>query len=757
MREAFFAVTASGRAPRFRWDSYGELCVRKHAGALAVRRAWWASPDKTMGYKGVKRPVLTLCATYTLDPVVEIVEYWFDFLGIDVGLVAAPYAQLFQQLLGATSDLRRNQAGANAMLLRWTDLLPHAAGASASHVVWSEVQGRVAEVASALESFDHRVPCLVLVGPSDHHDPVLTRATAELQSRLAGLPNLFVEQGEHAMQRYGVEQIHDPASDRFGHVPFTPQAMVALGTTIARWYAALVRPPVKVVAVDGDHTLWSGVVAEEGADGVRIDDAHAGLQRALVEQHDAGRLVCLLSKNQEADVRSVFQHHPDMPLRWSHLVAHRVDWNTKPENLKDIVSELNLGLDSVVFLDDNPMECAEMRARCPAVATVRVPTDPVRLASFVDHLWLFDRANVTAEDRSRARMYREAMSRAELHRRTDSLQSFLDSLELAVEIAPPTPADVPRLAQLTQRTNQFNASLIRCDEQDLGRNTGAGQVFHRFVRARDRFGDYGIVGHVRARPQGDRLAVNLFMLSCRALGRGIEHRMVAAAGHHALSLGLGEVAVLFRRGERNVPARRFLEKVFGAPLLSDEQWFRMPAHLAAALTFDATMADADGDKPDEAQPRVSPAGEKRRDIGACYEHIAHALTTAAAIGQAIAERVRPRPDLAAGFVAPAAGNERAIASIWQQVLRIEPVGIHDRFQDLGGKSIHLVQVHSLLLDRLQLELDITTLFQHPTVSSLAAHLSTRTAGGGAEMARGRALKMREARARAAQRSGAPPA
>jgi len=701
----------------------------------------------------VDKPVLTLCGTYTLEPVSEVVEYWFDFLGSDVGISVAPYAQIFQQFLDPTSVMRRNQAGANALLLRWSDLLPRASDQSAAGATWVDVAARVAEVASALKSFDHQVPCLVLVGPADHPDPVLERATSELQSQLAGTANLFVEHGERAMRLYRVERIHDPAADRFGHVPFTSQAIAALGTTIARWYAALVRSPVKVFAVDGDHTLWSGVVAEDGVDGIHIDASRTALQRALVEQNDAGRLVCLLSKNEEVDIREVFDRHPQMPLRWSHLVAHRVDWNPKPENLDSIVAGLELGLDSVVFLDDNPVECAEMRLRCPAVATVRVPTDPLQLASFTDHLWLFDRPKVTAEDRSRARMYQENASRAELRRGTSSLQSFLDSLELEVAIAAPSLAEVPRLAQLTQRTNQFNASLIRCDEQEVIRGTDQVGAFHRFVRARDRFGDYGIVGQLRARVEGKRLAVDLFLLSCRALGRGIEHRMIAASGAHALSLGLEEVAVLFRPGARNAPARRFLESVFGSPAQADEQWFSLPARDAADVLFDASMVDSGSDPSDDArQGRIS-ADASGSDMGARYEHIAHALTTGAQIERAITGRIRPRSDLA-GFVSPAPGLECDIASIWQDVLRIEQVGSRDRFQDLGGKSLHLVQIHGLLLDRLNVELDIIELFQHPTVSSLAAHLAARPDGSGAEAARQRGIRMRDARARAANRSAA---
>jgi len=710
----------------------------------------------------VTKPVLTLCGTYTLDPAAEAVGFWLEFLGLDATVHMAPYAQVFQQLLDPGSAVRSNRSGANVVLVRWADLLRRGAD-GAGDPDGDQVERQVAELGSALTAFDHQVPCLVLIGPCDRHAPVLQRATAQLESLLAGTPNLSVETGDSTMQRYGVDHVHDAASDRFGHVPFTSQAMTVLGTRIARWYAAQVRAPIKVIGVDGDHTLWAGVVAEDGVEGVRISEGHAALQRELVAQSNGGRLLCLLSKNEEADVRRVFERQPPMPLQWSHLVAHRVDWNPKPDNLAAMVSELELSLDSVVFLDDNPMECAQMRARCPSVTTVRVPTEPEQLRTFVDHLWLFDRVGATAEDLRRARMYVDNIARTQLRRSADSLQAFIDRLELLVEIEPPSPAQVVRLAQLTQRTNQFNASLIRCDQHEIARTTAQGSVFHRYVRAEDRFGDYGIVGQIRGRADAGRLVVDLFMLSCRALGRGIEHRMVAAAGAHALSVGLEEVVLLFRHGERNAPVAGFLAEVFGvaeSAAGSEDLWYRLPAGAAAGVAFNASaiIGHDDPSTPglshaaDTPGKAISPAAE-RADIGAVFEHIAIALNTGARIEQAMARRRRPRADLASGYIEPAPGLEREIAAIWQDVLLVDKVGSQDRFQDLGGKSVHLVKVHGLLLERLGVELDITALFQHPTVASLATHLGVHSDGRVTDAARLRGLRMRAARSRAAGRAG----
>lgn len=744
-------------------------------------------PSNDVPVSRAEGPQLVLCGTYTVDPLAEVVEYWLDFLGIDASLAVAPYAQVFQQLLDPGSTMRRNRAGANVVLLRWADLLGHPESA-AGDAGRGEVGERIEEIASALRSFKHQVPCLVLVGPPGSGAAARQWATAALQSRLANVSNVFVESGERGMQRYRVDRWDDPGSDRFGHVPYTAEALAALGTVVARWYAAVVRAPLKLIAVDGDHTLWSGVVAEDGVDALRVEGAHAGLQQALALQARSGRLLCLLSKNDAADVSAVFRHRGAMPLQWADFTASRIDWNPKPDNLRHVIADLSLGLDSVAFLDDNPVECAQMRARCPQVTTVRVPTEPERLAAFTEHLWLLDPPPATDEDRGRARMYRERTTRERARQDANSLQSFMDGLELVAEIEPPGADEWPRLAQLTQRTNQFNASLIRCSVADVCDRSGGAGGFHRLLRARDRFGDYGIVGQVRARPQGDCLLVDLFMLSCRALGRGLEHRLLAAAGAHAVTLGLAEVAVKFVAGERNAPVRSFLEHIAGRTTAGcgtatsgrDENrfvascdrathegastgtaWFRLAAPLAAAVAFDASAAGVDEPPalsrgvvslPEAPSSRSDPAGHAPGEL---YERIAYDMTSAAAIVRAMASRIRLRPEMAVGFVAPAAGHEREIAGIWQEVLRVESVGANDRFQDLGGKSIHLVQVHSLLLDRLGVELDITALFQHPTVASLAAYLAAQAPRGATGAARQRAAKIRQARARAQTRHRKP--
>ena len=253
---------------------------------------------------------------------------------------------------------------------------------------------------------------------------------------------------EELLDLYPVDEIHDAYGDELGHLPYTPAFFTALGTLIARKAFLYATPPAKVVVLDCDQTLWRGVCAEDGPDGVEVSDPFRQLQQAMVAQHDGGRLLCLCSKNREEDVWAVFDHRSEMPLARRHLVSSRLNWKPKSENLKELAAELDLGLDSFVFIDDNPVECAEVEAACPEVVVLRLPETPEDIPFFLRHVWSLDLRPGTAEDGRRTEMYREARERERYRGESTSMAEFLAGLELEVDIAAAEVGQLPRLAQL---------------------------------------------------------------------------------------------------------------------------------------------------------------------------------------------------------------------------------------------------------------------------------------------------------------------
>jgi FkbH-like protein len=385
---------------------------------------------------------------------------------------------------------------------------------------------------------------------------------------------------------------------------------VALATAIARRIHAILAPPYKVAALDCDEALWAGICGEDGPHGVVLDAPRRALQEFLAERRRSGLLLALCSKNNEEDVVETFRAHPEMPLRLEDFAARRINWDTKGEGLAWLAAELDLGLDSFILVDDNPKECTEAQAGAPEALALALPARAEEIPEFLRHVWAFDRARVTEEDRRRPEVYAQRAERAHAARGAASLEEFLATLGLEIRIAPLEAAQLARVAQLTQRTNQMNATLARRAEREIQALMANGAECLT-VDVKDRFGNYGLTGVIifrqgawsgsddgcesgrknadvnvgpRGRPAGRRpaLRVDTFLLSCRALGRGVEHRMVARLGEIALERGWETVEIAFVPGQRNRPAALFLESLC-APDAGGI--FRLSAADAAAVKY----------------------------------------------------------------------------------------------------------------------------------------------------------------------------
>ncbi|NEZ54551.1 SDR family NAD(P)-dependent oxidoreductase [Leptolyngbyaceae cyanobacterium CCMR0081] len=362
---------------------------------------------------------------------------------------------------------------------------------------------------------------------------------------------------------------HDPVRDAMGHIPYTPRFFTGLASNIVRRLHCRQREPYKVIALDCDNTLWSGIVGETGASDIVVNNDFQILQTFMLAQKQQGMLLCLVSKNDLADVRRVFETRDDMRLKWDDFVACRINWQPKSDNLKSLSESLGLGLESFVFLDDSPIECAEVRAHCPQVLTLQCPAAEKDIPSFLNHVWAFDHARKTIEDGHRTELYKQQARREDFRRQVSSFAEFIESLELDIRITEPCPDDLARMAQLTQRTNQFNFAKRHYSATELRQLSEESTVGSLAVKVADRFGDYGLCGLMVFRSIADCLKIDAFLLSCRVLGRGVEYAMMAALGREAEKRDLGTVEVAFIRTPKNHPAEQFLQEL-GNPLRRSE-------------------------------------------------------------------------------------------------------------------------------------------------------------------------------------------
>jgi FkbH-like protein len=318
--------------------------------------------------------------------------------------------------------------------------------------------------------------------------------------------------------------------------------MAELAALFARHVRAFRGAIKKVVVADLDNTLWGGVVGEVGLSGLKLGQDGIGrafqdFQRALLAYRKTGVVLALCSKNNPGDAWEVFDKHPDMILKRNHFAAARINWTDKAQNIREIARELNLGLDSFVFLDDNPVERDWVRNNLPEVTVPELPEDPVHRPRFVRDLELFDKLRMTGEDRLRADAYTEQAQRAMLRAESGSLEDFLESLQQVVTIAAIDEGSLGRAAQMCQRTNQFNLTTKRYTiaELELLRQDPHWEIYT--VSVRDRYGDNGIVGLAMLSFEGEVGRIDTLLLSCRVLGRRVEDHLLSFLSQRAVERG----------------------------------------------------------------------------------------------------------------------------------------------------------------------------------------------------------------------------
>lgn len=690
------------------------------------------NPERT-----AERPMLAISATFTADPLLQPLQFWIETIDLPMQVAVAPYGQLLRELLDPQSMLSQNHLGCNVLLLRLEDWIRERRDETERDNI-DHVRRVARELASAVERLleRSRAALFVFFCPrssqlAQSYVDVLTDVEAELLAQFRRLPRTHCSTHADIICRYPAIAQEDERTDRIAHIPYTNEYFVALATLLARAGAALLKPQPKVIAIDCDNTLWRGICGEDGAAGVHLTPAHLELQRALVRQHDAGALLCLCSKNNPDDVAEVFAKHPQMPLREEHLICSRVNWQSKSANLSSLAQELGLALDSFVLLDDSALECAEVKAHSPAVLTLQVPDTQDGIAHFVRHCWAFDRLVVTDEGRRRTEQYRENQARREAQRSATDLESFLASLQLEVRIEPMSAVHLERVAELIQRTNQFNLTTVRRHASEIAALAESGTLRSLVVHARDRFGDYGLVGAVFYRQTADALDVDTWVLSCRALGRGVEHRIVNELGRIARDTGLAHVLLRFRRSPRNAPAAQFLQGSFRDfrvdSIQREEEIYAVPAAFAATVG-----AAAGQDSPEGEDTQLPRASAPFAPTSMLWHQAALQLGDFADLVRAVEQHAARRRRREGHYVGPRTGTEGALAAIWRELLGLPDVGVEDDFFALGGDSLLAVRVVARIESTLGLELPLNALFEAPTVSQLAQRLGNAVASASIE-------------------------
>jgi FkbH-like protein len=381
------------------------------------------------------------------------------------------------------------------------------------------------------------------------------RFWTDLQARLAqwlrvSVPSSTLLDLDDLVAELGRRRAFDPRYWFTSRYPFTGEASLELARRITTIGRVLKTPRAKVLVLDADNTLWGGIIGEDGPDGIALGPDYPGnafvaFQRRILDLQQRGLVLAMCSKNNEADVEQVLRQHPHQVLKESHFVARRVNWTPKPDNLRSLAAELNLGLDSFVFVDDSDHECAMVREQLPQVEVVQVPRRPHEVPFCLDKVARLEVLTLTDEDRGKTAMYGAERQRRALIDTAPSdpadLDAHLARLGMRMRIGLGLRSHVPRLAQLTNKTNQFNLTTRRYSEQQVAAFIDAPDWLVLDFSLADSFGDAGLVGLALVQVEGHEAELDTLLMSCRVIGRRAEDaffhallRLLQQRGVHAL-------------------------------------------------------------------------------------------------------------------------------------------------------------------------------------------------------------------------------
>jgi len=507
-----------------------------------AKQAVNVAPDVTIGMAG----------SFTLDSLMEYVGGQLLDAGMgNPKLVAADYNQLMTVCQDPEGAFRGAQPNVIVILWRLEDL----ADATKPQLVQAALEMLLAGVRTLRARFAGTIvlglpprPRSPFEGVAQFSRPSLLQslwyqalsAVAVLASELADTHTVDIEA---ELARIGNFAGLDSRKDYLYRQPYSEALLFGLAEQIVRICLARTAAARKCIVVDCDNTLWGGIIGEDGVGGIELSDDYPGrpfrdFQRQLKALRDTGIFLALCSKNNPADVEEVFASHSAMVLSWDDVSVAKINWQPKSDNIREIAAELNIGLDAIVFIDDNAFEIEEVRTHLPEVLCLQLPEELADIpASFQSFCRAFDRLDLTEDDHRRVDMQRAEVQRKDLHQKlTDG--EFLQSLDLVVDIREPAAADYARITQLINKTNQFNVTTRRYGLEDVAGMVQDRRTHVYCASVSDRFGDYGLVGVAIVRDDGNAAVFDTFLMSCRVLGRGVETALLAYGVECAASRGV---------------------------------------------------------------------------------------------------------------------------------------------------------------------------------------------------------------------------
>ena len=559
-----------------------------------------------------KKMKIAILSSFTLNGLSEILHVKCSELGIGYRSFVAGYNQYAQELINSKSEYYKFSPDVTFLIIDIRNLLgenfffPYNISDNERKSLVSE---KINHLENMIMNFEKNLNSKLIIAnfniPSYSPNGVLEtkfdfgfhEMIEELNKSLRDISknhnSVYVYNFNQFISKYGEKNIFDYRQFHVGDIQIALNFLPQFGYDLMSYIKPITGANRKCIVLDLDNTLWGGIIGEDGFDGIELGHSPNGkafvdFQKELLSLWNQGIILAINSKNNFDDAMNVIKEHPNMILREKNFASIKINWNDKAENLKQIANEINIGLNSIVFFDDDKLNQERIKHEFPEVLTVELSSDPSYFSAILKDLNDFNVLQRTEDDVKRGEMYAQQRERKEFQKSISNLDDFLEQLDIQVKMKKTSEFLIPRISQLTLKTNQFNLTTKRYQEEEIRNFANNDKFIVGCAQVLDKFGDNGITGVYIINKEDKVWNIDTFLLSCRIMGRGVENGILSQILIDAKNNGIEEIRANFIPTKKNKPAENFLSD-FGFEK-NDDYWIyklnneiKLPKHLKVEI------------------------------------------------------------------------------------------------------------------------------------------------------------------------------
>jgi FkbH-like protein len=530
-----------------------------------------------------KKIRIALLSSFTINGLSDVLKVKSNERNISCIVYDAPYNQYSQQILNEKSDLYKFVPDITFLILDARNIFgkifrfPY----SISNLERTKiVENKIKEIKNLLNKYSENSNSKIIVTklniPSFSPNGIFESKmeygfynmiedfNKELTKKYLNSENIFIYDFDKFITKNGEDNVFNYSQFFFGDLKISMDFLPLLGQDLMKYVIGYLGITKKCIVLDLDNTLWGGIVGEDGFNGIKLGPEPPGnafmeFQRVLLSLHQRGIILAINSKNNFDDAIKVIKEHPYMILKEEHFASMCINWNDKVSNMKEIIKEINIGSDSLVFIDDDPLNREFVKSIFPEILVVNLSNDPSSYIREIENLIDFSVLKITDEDRNRGKMYLNQKKVIELEKTSKDLKTFLNQLNLKIIIKNVDEFTLPRISQLILKTNQFNLTTKRYQEIDIEKMIQDSNFIVTSVQVEDKFGDNGITGVFIIKKENKKeWRIDTFLMSCRIMGRDIEKGIMTYIINEARKNNIEKINANFFPTQKNKPIENFL-------------------------------------------------------------------------------------------------------------------------------------------------------------------------------------------------------